>query len=92
MSGIDPSKMTKAQLIAALQLLGAETKEAPKPEAVPFLSCWNASRVSLGKDRTFTHTSKKGGAKRYQALTADEAHAMVDANIAAGRVYAVTVK
>lgn len=73
---------------AQREALGIE--QAPKEPEVPFLSCWTASRVNANAKGIFTHSSKRSGTtKKYRKLSEAEAVAMVKANVAAGRVYAV---
>lgn len=89
----------ESKLDALIGALSAGT-DAPAPvknadadtrEAVPFLSCWNSAKIAV-KNGAFTHVNRKTGkGKTYAVLTREEAVAMVDANIAAGRVYAVHV-
>lgn len=80
--------ITRAQWDAIAAAMGSGTENGT-PESVPYLSCWNASRVKVGKDGTFSHKPKSGTEKQYRTLTRDEAVALLDENIAAGRVYAV---
>jgi len=85
-----------ATRLDAVESAPARTKDAPaKGEStepkVPYLSCWTASRITRAKDGTFSHKAKKPGAtaRKYRALTRDEAIALLDENLAAGRVFAV---
>jgi hypothetical protein len=66
--------------------IGSRKAASPKaPATCPYLSRWQASKVTLRKDGTFTHTN----GKTYRTLTRDQAVAIVEQGIGMGFVYAV---
>lgn len=92
--GIDLAKLVELLTPAQRKALGLPNTPAKEEgEKVPFLSCWNASRINpQARTRIFAHTNRKSGeVRKYRALTPEQAHAMMDENLAAGRVYAVPV-
>lgn len=73
------------------------TGNAPKPEEskpaepkLPTLSCWKATSVKPDGKGHFSYTTKAGQTRRYRVLSEKDAIAAVKANIAAGRIYAVS--
>lgn len=89
--------MTAAQkkALKALGLTDAQVKalgainETAAPADVPYVSCWTLTSIKPDARGVFSHTSKRGGTRKYRVLDEAEAILTVKANIEAGRVYAV---
>ncbi len=91
-----PAKVELSPEVLALltpaqkEALGIVVEVASDSEAVPYLSCWKASRVNADAKGKFTHTNRRTQETRaYKRLSEAEAIKVLKANYAAGRVYAI---
>lgn len=94
-----PAKVELSPEVLALltpaqkEALGIVDEVTRDSEAVPYLSCWKASRVNADAKGKFTHTNRRTQETRaYKRLSEAEAVKVLKANYAAGRVYAVPVR